>query len=327
MKKILKFIGWGLGVLVLVIAAGVGYLFLKFPDVGPAPTLTVQATPERLARGQYLATHVNVCIDCHSTRKWEYFSGPPEAGTEGKGGELFDESRGFPGAIYAHNITPAALGSVGDGVVYRAVTTGVDKDGKAMFPIMPYQHINSMSEEDILSIIAYIRTLKPIQNTPPTTTLNFPMSLIVRTIPDKHIVHSAPDTSNVVEYGRYLVNAANCIECHTQRKNGQLISGLEYAGGFEFPFPNGQVVRSANITPDEETGIGSWAEADFVGRFKFYDNPEGRTIKAESMEYNSAMPWTMFAGMTEKDLTAIYKYLRTIKPIKNKVEKFTSIGK
>jgi hypothetical protein len=102
---------------------------------------------------------------------------------------------------------------------------------------------------------------------------------------------------------------------------------LEYAGGFEFPFPNGQVVRSANITPDEETGIGSWAEADFVGRFKFYDNPEGRTIKAESMEYNSAMPWTMFAGMTEKDLTAIYKYLRTIKPIKNKVEKFTSFGK
>jgi hypothetical protein len=141
------------------------------------PDLTVQATPKRLARGAYLANHVSVCIDCHSTRNWDYFSGPPVAGTEGKGGEVFDESLGFPGTIYAHNITPAALGSVNDGVVYRAITTGLDKNGKAMFPLMPYQHFNLMSEEDILSIIAYIRKLKPIGNTPPLTTLKFPMNL------------------------------------------------------------------------------------------------------------------------------------------------------
>ena len=99
---------------------------------------------------------------------------------------------------------------------------------------------------------------------------------------------------------------------------------MEFASGFEFPFPNGQVVRSANITPDEATGIGSWSETDFVSRFKFYDSAEGRTINAETMEYNTPMPWTMYAGMTEKDLTAIYKHLRTSKPIKNKVEKFTN---
>jgi len=155
----------------------VGYLFVKYPDAGPVPDLSVQATPERLARGAYLANHVSVCIDCHSTRNWEYFSGPPVAGTEGKGGEVFDESLGFPGTIYAHNITPAALGSVNDGVVYRAIATGVDKNGKAMFPLMPYQHINLMSEEDILSIIAYIRKLKPIENSPLLTTLKFPMNL------------------------------------------------------------------------------------------------------------------------------------------------------
>lgn len=177
MKKILKIVGWGLGVVMLVIAAGLGYLFLKYPDAGLVPTLTVQATPERLARGAYLANHVSVCIDCHSTRNWEHFSPPPMAGTEGKGGELFDESLGFPGTIYAHNMTPAALGSVNDGVVYRAITTGVDKNGKAMFPLMPYQHINLMSEEDILSIIAYIWTLKPIEDGPPLTTLKFPMNL------------------------------------------------------------------------------------------------------------------------------------------------------
>jgi mono/diheme cytochrome c family protein len=327
MKKILKMLGWGLGVVVLAIVMGVGYLFLRFPDVGPVQNITVQATPERLARGAYLANHVSVCIDCHATRNWAYFSGPPMAGTEGKGGEVFDEKMGFPGTIYAHNITPAALGSVSDGLLYRAITTGVDKDGKAMFPLMPYTHFTMMSEEDILSIIAYVRTLKPIENTPPATTLRFPLNLIVRTIPERHTQHGAPDTSNVYEYGKYLVNAANCIECHTQRKDGQIIAGLEFAGGFEFPFPNGQLVRSANLTPDEETGIGSWSETDFVNKFKFYDNPEGRIMPAASMEYNTAMPWTMFAGMTERDLGAIYKYLRSVKPIKNKVEKFTGPSK
>jgi hypothetical protein len=178
-----------------------------------------------------------------------------------------------------------------------------------------------------MSIIAYIRTLKPIENTPPQTKLNFPLNLIVRTIPGKHTEHGSPDTSNVYEYGKYLVNAADCIECHTQRKDGRIIEGLEFAGGFEFPFPNGQVVRSANLTPDEETGIGTWSETDFVNKFKFYDNPEGRTMLAASMEYNTTMPWTMFAGMTEHDLGAIYKYLRSVKPLKNKVEKFTGPSK
>lgn len=286
--------------------------------------MTVQATPERLARGAYLANHVTVCIDCHSTRNWAYFSGPPLAGTEGIGGDLFDEKFGFPGTIYASNITPAALGSVNDGVLYRALTSGVNKDGRAMFSLMPYKQVNIMSEEDIMSIIAYIRTLKPVQNTVPATKLNFPMNFIVRTIPEKHTPHPEPDTSNIHEYGSYLLNAAGCGECHTKAVQGKPVPGRALAGGFEFPFPNGQVVYSSNITPDEETGIGAWSERDFIGRFKVYDNPDGRTIKAERMEYNSVMPWTMYAGMTERDLGAIYKYLRSVKPIKNKVEKYTN---
>jgi len=192
---------------------------------------------------------------------------------------------------------------------------------------MPYQHINQMSEEDIMSIIAYIRTLKPIDNAVPATQLNFPLNIIVRTIPEKHTVHADPDTSNIHALGKYLVNAAGCGECHTRAVKGKPVPGMEFAGGFEFPFPNGQVVRSANLTPDEETGIGVWSEADFVNKFKFYDNPEGRMIKAESMEYNSVMPWTMYAGMTERDLGAVYKYLRSLTPIKNKVEKFTGPSK
>jgi hypothetical protein len=327
LKKILKIFGWAVGVVVLVIAAGVGYLFITFPNVGPLKSMTVQATPQRLARGAYLARHVSVCIDCHSTRNWTYFSGPPVTQTEGKGGEIFDERFGFPGSIYASNITPSALGSVSDGVLYRSLTSGVDKNGKAMFPLMPYLQVNMMSEEDILSIIAYVRTLNPVQNMVPATRLNFPMSLIVRTIPEKHTPHPDPDTSNIHEYGKYLVNAAGCAECHTKAVQGKPVPGMAFAGGFEFPFPSGQIVRSDNITPDAETGIGAWSETDFISRFKFYDTPEGRTIKAESMEYNTVMPWTMYAGMTERDLGAIYTYLRSVTPVKNKIEKFTSLSK
>jgi len=82
-------------------------------------------------------------------------------------------------------------------------------------------------------------------------------------------------------------------------------------------------VRSANITPDEETGIGSWSETDFIVKFKYYDSPEAMTLKVADVGYQSAMPWLMYAGMTERDLSAIYKFLRTVKPVKNHVEKYT----
>jgi mono/diheme cytochrome c family protein len=327
MRKFLKIVAWGVGIVVLLAVLFIGYLYLRYPNVGPVRDLSVTATPERLARGAYLANHVSVCIDCHSTRDWNYFAGPIIPGTEGKGGEVFDEALGYPGTIYAHNITPAGLGSQSDGVLYRAIATGVDKNGKAMFPIMPYPHFNTMSEEDILSIIAYIRTLKPIENNPPQTVLKTPMNLIVRTIPMKRVPQPDPDTSNTYEYGKYLVNAGGCADCHTQQVRGKPLPGMDFAGGFKFPLPNGAVACSANITPDEDTGIGAWSESDFISRFKFYDNADARTLKPEAVGYNTVMPWMMYAGMTEKDLAAMYKYLRTVAPVKNKVEKYTEAAK
>lgn len=323
MKKVLKILAWSVGVVVAVVALGLGYLFLRYPAVDSVRELTVVATPERLARGAYLANHVAVCIDCHSTRNWEYFAGPIVPGTEGKGGEVFDESLGFPGTIVAHNITPAALGAVSDGVLYRAITSGIDKDGNAMFPLMPYTRYNSMSEEDVLSLIAYIRSLAPVENKPPETKLNFPLNLIVRTMPLNRTPMPEPDTSKIYEYGKYLTNAAACADCHTRQVKGEPVAGMEFAGGFEFPLPDKSIVRSANITPDEQTGIGAWSETDFLVRFKYYNTPEAKTMKVTDVGYQSTMPWAMYAGMTEKDLAAIYKYLRTLTPIKNQVEKFT----
>ena len=98
---------------------------------------------------------------------------------------------------------------------------------------------------------------------------------------------------------------------------------MQYAGGFEFPFPGGSVIRSANITPDKETGIGEWSKSAFIRRFKSFTDSNYVLPNLAPGQYNSIMPWTMYGTMTEEDLGALYEYLMTLKPIKNQVEKFT----
>ncbi len=71
-------------------------------------------------------------MDCHSTRDWSRFAGPMLPDSVGGGGEVFDQSMGFPGKFIAKNITPYALGNWTDGEVYHAITTGVNKAGKSI---------------------------------------------------------------------------------------------------------------------------------------------------------------------------------------------------
>lgn len=324
MKRTLKVIGIAAGVVGVGILGLLAYLFFMLPNAGPTPVLTVSATPERLQRGKYLVNHVSVCIDCHSTRNWAFFSGPVTPGTEGKGGERFDSNIGLPGTVYAKNITPAALGKVSDGVLLRAIAGGVDHNDKPLFPLMGYTRYANLSREDLYAIIAYVRTLKPIENTVPDHQLNFPLNLIVRTIPGPYTSQPEPNKNNPYEYGKYLVNAAACIECHTQKVKGEILKGMEYAGGWEVHMPDG-VVRSANITPEEETGIGLWTKDIFIAKFKEWENADTTKLNLERMGRQSIMPWTMFAGMTEEDLGAIYAYLRTVPPVQNRVETWTPL--
>ena len=309
--------------IVVAIAGFLTYAKVVLPDVGPAPDLTVEATHERIERGRYLAHSVTVCLDCHATRDWSKFSGPITPGTLGKGGDRFDESVGFPGVYFAKNITPAGIGRYTDGELYRVITTGVNKEGRSMFPVMPYLYYGKMDDEDIYSIIAFIRTLEPIENQVPESTSNFPMNFILNTIPQKGTPVKRPDPSDLLAYGAYMVNASGCIECHTQVDKGQIIQELAFSGGREFAFPDKSVVRSANITPDEETGIGKLSKEAFIQKFKAYADSSYVIPDVRPGEYNSIMPWTMYAHMTEEDLGAIYAYLHSIKPVKNLVVKFT----
>ncbi len=322
-KKVQKIFVRSLLVILLIVGGIVAYIIFALPNVGAAPALTINKTLERIERGNYLANHVTVCMDCHSTRDWSRFSGPILPGTEGKGGELFDQKVGFPGTFYSANITPAGISGYTDGELFRVITTGVKKNGEALFPVMPYHNYGKMDAEDINSIIAYIRSLAPLQNKVPASAPDFPMSILMHTFPTKAALTKMPQRADKVNYGEYLVNAASCMDCHTQFKKGELLAGTEFGGGREFTFPDGAVLRSANISPDQK-GIGSWSEDLFVSTFRSRSDSLTQSVVIKPGEFNTIMPWTMFGKMNEEDLKAIYAYLRTVKPIDNSVEKFTA---
>lgn len=321
MKKFFKWSGRVIIVIILLMLCLVGYVKLLLPDVGDAGDLKLVYTPEMIERGAYLANSVSACMDCHSTRDWTQFSAPLKPGTLGMGGEKFDQALGFPGVFYSRNITPYGISRYTDGELFRVITTGVTKEGRAMFPVMPYHYYGKSDKEDIYAIIAYLRSLPSIESDVPESEADFPFSIILNTIPHKASFVERPKPSDSVAYGGYLVNMAGCIECHTKAENGQILAGVEFGGGREFMLPFGKV-HTPNITPDE-TGIKAWTADAFVQRFKQYKDSSYKSPVMGPNDYNSFMPWTMYAGMTESDLRSIYKFLRTVKPIKNEVIRFT----
>jgi len=322
MKRLVRIVLWVVMLVVVAAGAGISYLFVAYPRVPAAGDIRIEATPERIARGEYLSAHVSGCLDCHAQRDWTVFAAPVIAGTEGMGGELF----GAPGSaleLYAPNITPAHLGSWTDGEILRAVTEGVSKDGRPLFPIMPYPRYARLSREDAESIVAFLRTLPASAHEPPASRLGFPLNLIVRTLPAPAAFRAVPPVSDRVAYGEYMTNAAACGDCHTpQDDRGQPRPGMAFAGGFEMTMPGGGTVRTANITPDAGTGIGTWSETLFIRTFKVFDTRPSQVLAPADRARNTSMPWTHYAGMTEEDLGAIYAYLRSVPPVVHRVEKY-----
>lgn len=319
MKKVLKYL-----LITLIVIVSVGYLYLRFalPSVGEAEKIEITVTPELLERGAYLTESVMLCTDCHSIRDWSMYGAPFNEDEKGAGGEAFNHEMGFPGVFYSKNITPAGLKDWTDGEIFRAMVSGVNKEGNPLFPVMPYLNYAQLEREDLYAVIAYIRTLKPVERANEESIADFPMNLIMRTIPgDAPVLNKRPPSSDRIAYGKYMLTAASCIECHSQRKDGDIIEGLEFAGGMEFQFPNGSIVRSANITPDVETGIGNWTEEGFINRFRaFSDSVFVPTVLNEG-QVNTVMPWMRYSGMTDEDLGAIFAYLMSLKAINNNVEK------
>ena len=280
-------------------------------------------SPERVERGRYIFTVLADCDSCHSQRDFSKVGGPVVLSGRGQGNLLSSFVVGMPGTVVAPNLTPdkeTGLGTWTDGDKIRAIREGVDKDGRALFPMMPYQGFAKMSDYDVESLVAYLNTLPPVRNLLVPTQLAFPVNLMIKSVPKPVGSVPGPNRSDKLKYGEYLVAVAGCGGCHTRAEKGQPVKGMEFAGGEVFDTTSGKVL-SANISQDLETGIGKWNEEQFLK--KFYDFKEYAASgppKLAGPESFTLMPWLTFSQLTPEDLSAIFTYLRTVKPVYNYVE-------
>lgn len=294
---------------------------MKFylPNI-PVREMKIDITQERINRGRYLANHVMLCTDCHSRRDFSKYSGPIVPGTEGMGGDIFDQKQGFPGIYYSTNITPYELNNWSDGEIYRAITAGVGKRNNAIFPIMPYVLYGQLDEEDIMSVIAYLRTIPEIKSDLPPAKSDFPVNFIINTMPKEGISQKRPSKEDLSRYGEYITLASGCVECHTEAdEKGRPRMELAYAGGRKFYLPNGELSISTNITPDPGTGIGEWSEEKFLRTFKTYDLTRYVPPQVNEDDFNTVMPWTAYAGLDTFDIKAMYHYLVSLNPIEKSI--------
>ncbi len=293
-RKIFRWIGIVLGSLVglLVLAFVVLYIIgtVKWNSIRgkeyevPVEPITIPADQDSIARGEHIAT-IRMCKDCH-TENW---SGQ------------FDS---VPGLITLSmpNLTPGA-GGVGatntDEEWVRAIRHGVGYDGRGLL-LMPSRVWYYLSDEDLADLIAYLKSLPPVDNEPPKTELG-PLGRVMMTLgqlppeltePDATVIDHdaprpvAPQPGVTVEYGMYL--AGTCTLCHGSELNGQTIF-------------DGSV--ALNLTPGGE--MKGWSEEDFIAAMRTGVTPNGHQLK-------DVMPWKYFGQMTDDELKAVWMYLQSL---------------
>jgi mono/diheme cytochrome c family protein len=308
-----------LGVLVLLVLGGitaVGWQVVLGPDARPVTDRKFEATEASLARGKYLVEGPAACFHCHSEHDMSKPDGPIIEAKKGAGWSLPIPDLNN---IAARNITPdreTGIGDWTDDEIARAIQEGVRKDGTALFPIMPYQSFAKLDEEDLASIVVYLRTIPAVKNVVPTRQLPGPLEYIVKTMPKPLMTpQRSHPASTPAERGQYLVNLAGCGSCHTPTDNqGIPLPGMEFAGGglFHDPGPTGEtkVVFSINLTPDA-SGIAHYDESLFMQTL--------RTGEMGGRRLTPVMPFENFRNMTDEDLRDIFAYLKTLTPMKHRI--------
>lgn len=308
MKKLGKILLICAGLLVVVLAVAITFTIGWRPFLGPKKrSLTnrhFDRTPERVTRGRYLVQGLLGCEICHSPKDWTQHGAPNQPGMELAGQPL--PIPDFPGTIVAPNLTQDAdTGSARwtDDQIARAIREGIKHDDSILFPMMPYSSYKSLSDEDLASVVVYLRSLAPVRNPLPLSRINFPVNYLVRGTAEPILDPvSGPDASNVLARGKYMVRLG--CGCHT------VSDQRGYSGGEHLAGPWGEVT-SVNITPDA-SGIAYYNEATFIAAL--------RTGYVGARKLNSIMPFGEFNNLTDDDLKAIFAYLQTLPSVKHRVD-------
>ena len=274
-------------------------------------------SPERLARGRYIVTSVAHCFICHGEPDFKNLEGQPKPGTGGAGGlaeagEAFNEDP-VVGTLPHPNLTPdkeTGAGTWTDAQFERAIRHGIGHDGRILSSAMPYAFLRSMTDEDVASVIVFLRSLPPVHHVLPKRDIPYTPQIDFQPEMEPAI---PPDATEQVKHGWYLVRLAQCNDCHSPyNKDGHVLEGKMFGGGLGMTGPWGNVV-SANITSDP-SGISHYDTAMFIKTI--------RTGRASGgvRDLSTIMPYSYFRNMTDEDLAAIFAYLRTVKPVCHRLD-------
>jgi mono/diheme cytochrome c family protein len=264
-------------------------------------------TPARLERGKYLSEGLLQCFICHSDRDWKAPGGPPLQNKKGAGHVWEDRPW-----LVAPNITPdekTGAGTWTDDMFVRAIREGIGHDGRILHPQMWYGPFRSLSDEDVASIVVYLRALAPISNPLPATKIPDERKKTLMAPPPLTEAVAQPDLSTPVRRGAYLVRVADCAGCHTAWE-APLVPGF-FGGGNEIELWNQPKVFSPNLTPDS-TGISYYDDALFRQVL--------RTGLVKARKLSPVMPWIVFRNLNDDDMNAIFAYFRSRRPVHHIVD-------
>lgn len=296
----------------ILAAAGLALLEVRWKRRfdAPYPAIAGSRDPVVIARGEYLVYGAAACAYCHVPRsEWRRLAQGERLALTGH--HLFR----LPfGDIYSSNLTPDAETGIGrrsDAELARILRFGVRADGRAAFPLMSFQ----LSDEDLISVVSYLRAQPAMAHAVPEHELSrFGKALMAFAVTPAHPATAAPVKSPsgaTVERGAYLANnVSSCVSCHTNRGRDGALVGPPFGGGQRMDVADDatKVFVAPNLTPDPETSpVGAWSENAFLQRLRM-----GELIAG------TPMPWGAFAQLTDEDVRALYRYLRSLPPTPNR---------
>lgn len=292
MKRILKWVGLVLGILIVLLVVIVGALhFVGQSRLNTAPNVTVAAVPAStdevaLEQGEHLAT-ISGCRECHAANL--------------AGQEFVNEAP--IGYIPAPNLTPGGVGATySDEDWARAIRYGVARDGRVI-TIMASNHYAEYGDDDLADLIAYLKSVPTVENTLEARQIQFPGTIIFGILAYdawavNQINHSAvggrnaPPLEATAEYGEYLVSITSCGSCHGENLAGNT--------------PDSDSPQGPNITPGGR--VNGWTAEDFARAVRAGQTPDGRQLSIE-------MPWTQYSVMSDTEVQALWVYLQTLEPL------------